>query len=247
MSKYITEVCAGTITDCLNASIAGANRIELVQGTFMGGLTPSLGLVKEALKKVNIPIIAMVRSRGGGFNYNQDEIDNMLLDAKLMLDEGVAGIAFGFLNKDYSIDIENTKKMVDLIHSYNKEAVYHRAYDLSVDLDSTTKLLIDLKVDRILTSGGEPNVKTGLDKLKYLSNKYGDKIEFLAGSGLNEGNVIEIINNTNIKQFHATFKSWDEDLTTTNEKMTYRYSNDGDFEVTDVNKVKSFINVINAL
>ena len=68
----------------------------------------------------------MIRPRGAGFKYTKCEIETMFEDAKIFLEHGVDGLAFGFLNDDYSIDIENTKKMVDLIHSYNKEAVLHR-------------------------------------------------------------------------------------------------------------------------
>lgn len=245
MSDFIVEVCANTITDCINANNGGANRIELVSAMYMGGLTPSLGLVKEALKITKIPIVAMVRSRGGGFNYSKEEIEVMFLDAKLMLEAGVDGIVFGFLNSDYTIDIINTKKMVDLIKSYNKEAIIHRAFDLTPDLEETTKILIDLKVDRILTSGGNSNIINSYDVLHLLNSKYGSKIEFLVGSGVNSSNALDIINKTNIKQLHATFKVWNSDITTSNDKLSYRYSELGDYEVSSELLIRDFIKVIN--
>lgn len=245
MSKYIVEVCAGNITDCINAQVAGADRIELVSATYLGGLTPSLGLVTKALEKVDIPIIAMVRPRGGGFNYNQDEIDLIFLDAKLMLEAGVAGIVFGFLNEDLTVDVKNTKKMVDLCKSYNKEAVYHKAFDITPDLDETTKILIDLGVDRILTSGGMSNVDSGLEKMKELNEKYGNQIEFLAGGGVNINNGYKLIKEANITQLHGTFKSWGTDKTTVSKHISYSYSDLGDYEFSDTKKIKEFIKSIN--
>lgn len=244
MSNYIIEVCAGTITDCINAKKAGANRIELVSATYMGGLTPSLGLVKKSLE-LDIDIIAMTRPRGGGFLYNESELDVIFEDAKLMLDLGVKGLAFGFLNEDHTIDVRNTKKMVELIKTYNAEAVFHRAFDLTPDLDESTKLLIELGITRILTSGGRSNVSEGLNNLNELVNKYHTKVEFLMGSGVNIASLKLLKTNKNIKQYHATFKTWETDPTTTNQYLTYKYDNAGDYEITSIDKIKEFIKELN--
>lgn len=42
----------------------------------------------------------MVRPRGGGFCYSDEEYDTMLMDAKILLEHGADGIAFGFLTEE---------------------------------------------------------------------------------------------------------------------------------------------------
>ena len=75
----------------------------------------------------------------------------MYADAKLLLENGADGIAFGFLNEDYTIDIPKTEHMVSIIKQYNKEAVFHRAFDCTDDPYSSIETLIKLKIDRVLT------------------------------------------------------------------------------------------------
>ena len=49
------------------AQQAGADRVELCASLIEGGITPSLGTVREALRLANIPFHVMVRPRGGDF------------------------------------------------------------------------------------------------------------------------------------------------------------------------------------
>ena len=58
-----------------------------------------------------------------------EKYQTMLKDAEGMLKAGADGIVFGFLNADRTIDLKRTGMMSDLIHSYHKEAVFHKAFD----------------------------------------------------------------------------------------------------------------------
>ena len=59
------------------------------------------------------------------------------------------------------------------------------------DVEEAIQQLITVGVDRVLTSGGYATALEGADVLKSLQAKYGDKIEILAGCGVNASNVIE--------------------------------------------------------
>ena len=69
------ELIASTVDDCLAAESGGADRIELCAAIATGGLTPSLGTLIEAKKRVRIPVVAMVRARAGGFCYSESDFD----------------------------------------------------------------------------------------------------------------------------------------------------------------------------
>lgn len=239
--KYNVEVCAGSVEDCIKAQNAQADRIELNNGLYLGGLTPSYATLKLAKAKVKLPIISMVRPRGGGFYYNDIEIETMFEDARQLLELGSDGLAFGFLNEDRTIDTHNTQLMVDLCHQYDAEAVFHRAFDMVEDPHEAIQLLIACGVDRILTSGCQDKAPQGAQLLKELQAEYGDKIELLMGSGINQNNVAALTKETGIYQVHASFKTWYKDSTTSGESVTYAYSNLGDYDGVDQTLVESLI------
>ena len=238
--KKIVEVCAGSLEDCLIAQSEGADRIELNNAIHLGGLTPSLASLILAKEQVEIPIITMLRARPGGFFYNEEELETMYLDAKLLIEHGADGIVFGFLNSDASIDIENTKKFVDLANENNVEAIFNRAFDRANDPIQAIEDLIECGVDRVLTSGQMPSADLGIDLLAKLNADYGDKIGFCVGAGVNKDNVKEIIEKTDISEVHSSFKVWYEDPTT-NGNVSYQYSSNGDYEGVGKEKLKEFI------
>lgn len=125
-----------------------------------------------------------------------------------MLEHGADGIAFGFLKEDQTLDTERTKEVIYLIHEQGREAVFHRAFDCVADQKKTIEQLIGLGADRILTSGGAPDVWSGRERLKQLQKEYGSEIEILAGSGVNENNVRELMTYTGVHQVHSSCRVW---------------------------------------
>ena len=231
------EVCCGSYEDCMNAYKGHAKRVELNSSLFLGGITPSLGSLILTKKNTDLEVICMVRPRGAGFWYTEVEYESMLLDAKLLLENGADGLAFGFLHEDKTVDIERTKEFVDLIHSYNKQAVFHRAFDIVNDRNLAIQQLIDLKVDRILTSGGYPTAPEGIEELARLQGKYGKQIQLLAGGGVHPHNVIELIKKTGLTQVHSSCKEWMEDPTTSGERNSSGY-NKNMYDIVGVDRVK---------
>lgn len=208
------EVLCESIEDCIKAQKAGAHRIELNNGVLLGGLTPSLGTLLEAKKRVNIPIVTMVRSRTAGFCYDESSYNQMLVDCEILLKNGADGIVFGFLDSHRNIDEARTSEFVSLIKSFGKEAIFHRAFDSVADPYKAINTLIDLQIDRVLTSGLEETAYDGRYLIKEIISKYGDQIEILPGSGIDESNIIDIVNETSASQIHGSFKEWVSDPTT---------------------------------
>ena len=58
------EVCANSVQDCLVAQSEGANRIELISASYLGGLTPTTTVLDMVLEKgVEIPAPARISIR----------------------------------------------------------------------------------------------------------------------------------------------------------------------------------------
>ena len=242
------EVVANSVQDCIVAQSEGADRIELISASYLGGLTPTTTVLDMAIENgVKIPIMGMVRPRGGGFCYSEIEKEQMYREAKELLEHGVKGIVFGFLTEDRKIDWEETTKMIELCKSYEAESVFHRAFDCSDEPEYNIQHLIELGCTRVLTSGLGANVEKGADLLKLLQEKFGDKIEILAGAGITVENIEYIIKKTGITQVHGTFKKYSVDPTTTGMDVTYRYTDKGDYEEVNPKELTQAVQIVKRL
>lgn len=245
--RRLVEICCGSYEDAISAIAGGAQRIELNSALFMGGLTPSLGTLRLVKQASMCEVIAMVRPRGAGFCYHRHDRKVMLEDAALLLENGADGIAFGFLTENKTIDINSSKAMIELIHSFHKQAVFHRAFDCCHDPYQAMEQLIALGVDRVLTSGTQASAIQGKDIIKALQQRYGKKIEILAGSGINEANAKELMDYCGISQIHSSCKSWIVDPTTQTSSVSYAYGLEklaNSYDVVDEAKVKALIESI---
>ncbi|MCH3962125.1 MAG: copper homeostasis protein CutC [Solobacterium sp.] len=244
--KMRVEICCGSYDDCIQSEKGGADRVELNSALFLGGLTPSDATVRKTIENCHLPIICMVRPRGAGFCYQPWEAEIMFSDAERMLNLGCAGIAFGFLNEDRTINNAWTKRMIELIHSYpgKREAVFHRAFDCVQDMDASIQLLISLGCDRVLTSGGKGKAFDGAERIRDLQKNYGNKIEILAGSGINAGNAADLILQTGIAQVHSSAKTWEIDSTTTAQDVSYAYHGKFDYDAVSLSKVRELADAV---
>ncbi len=218
------EICCGSYEDALAAWNGGAERIELNSALHLGGLTPSVGSLRLIKKHTGLKVISMVRPRGAGFCYTEEQAAQMFADAEILLENGSDGLAFGFLTPDRKIDSKKTGAMIDLIHQMNGEAVFHRAFDCVDDPCQAIEELIRLGADRILTSGLREKAMEGASLLKELQEKYGTQIELLAGSGINGDNAKKLMEETGISQVHSSCRDWKEDTTTSGPWVHYCFA-----------------------
>ena len=191
----------------------------------LGGLTPSTATLK--LVKQNIPdlkVIAMVRPRGAGFCYSKEEFQVMEAECRELVEAGADGIAFGCLQADGTLDIEKNSRLLSIIKMYNREAVFHRAFDIVPDPFETMETLIAMGVDRVLTSGLQAKALEGTKLIKQLQERYGMRIEILAGSGVNASNARWLMEETGIRQVHSSCKDWITDPTTKANGVSYSMS-----------------------
>lgn len=245
--KRIIEICCGSYEDAVQAANGGATRIELNSALHLGGLTPSLGTLQLTKQNTNLKIIAMVRPRGAGFCYSNAEFEVLKQDAKLLMEHGADGLAFGCLKIDGTIDIAQNKQIINIIKEYKGEAVFHRAFDCMQDYHLATTILMDIGVDRILTSGLQPKAMDGIQVIKELQEAYGDKIEILAGSGMNATNAREMMDKTGINQVHSSCKDWVKDPTTIGKHVSFAYANtpyESNYDVVSLEMVKKIVQSI---
>ena len=240
------EICCGSYEDALAAYNGGSKQIELNSALALGGLTPSLASLTLTKRHTDLKVICMVQPRGGGFCYSEKEFEVMMADCQLLLENGADGIAFGFLNPDLTIDINRTKMMIDLIHQYKKEAVFHRAIDVVNDYEASIENLIKLNIDRILTSGQKEKAPHAVERLASIQAQYGSQVTFLMGSGVNEKNAEELMQTTGITNIHSSCKDWRLDPATKNHGVSYAYTENPSplaYDVVSMEKVRELVRV----
>jgi copper homeostasis protein len=202
MTQVLLEICCGSIDDAIEAEKGGANRVELCSALFLGGLTPSVGTIQEAKRRLKIPIMVMVRPRAGGFAYSEAEMASMERDTEAAIENGADGVVFGILQSDGGIDVARSRRIRQFIGK--RQAVFHRAFDVTPDPFEAIEQLVDLGITRVLTSGHKDSVPEGAELIKKLIERAGDRIEILPGGGIQAWNVKEIVARTGSRQVHLT-------------------------------------------
>ena len=200
--SVLLEVCADSVESALAAQRGGAHRIELCSGLVEGGTTPSSGLISTVRSRVSIPICVMVRPRGGDFCYETDDFETMEQDVLTAKQLGTDGVVLGVLREDGRVDVERTRHLVNLARPL--KTTFHRAFDMSRNLEESLDAVIAVGVDRILTSGGEQRVEHGTTMVKTLNIAARGRIAIMAGGGINDANVHMVMAATGVREIHAS-------------------------------------------
>ncbi len=194
------EICVEGIDGLAAAQQAGADRAELCASLLEGGLTPSLGVVREALRIATIPFHVIVRPRGGDFLYSELEFRSMIEDVKVLRDMGVVGVVIGCLTPDGRIDEVRTKALVDAARPM--KVTCHRAFDMTRDYREAIEALIRVGVDRVLTSGQRDTAIEGSDILKDIITIADGRIIIMACGALDAGNIAQVRTTTGVDEMH---------------------------------------------
>ena len=198
----IIEVCTDSYEYAEKAEKAGADRIELCKHLHLDGLTPNYKTAKKTIDNLNIPVFVLIRPRNGDFNYSEKEFELMKADIVKFKEMGCKGIVSGILNNDNTIDIKKTNELVNL--SRPLEFTFHRAFDVVTDPLKELEKLIQLGVERVLTSGQKQKAVKGIELLKELKKNAKDKIIIMPGSGINK---LNIMNFRSFNEIHGSFKN----------------------------------------
>jgi copper homeostasis protein len=201
----LVEAAVDTLQSALVAERSGAGRVELSASLHDGGTTPSGGLIAAATQRVRAPVFVLIRARGGAFTYSNNDIDVMRRDIELALQLGAQGIVTGALEEDGGIDVATTRELVKA--ATGLPVTFHRAFDFASNLSEGLEQLIDAGVSRVLTSGGATTALEGANAIARLVEQARGRITVMAGGGIREHNVREVIARTGVSEVHARISS----------------------------------------
>jgi copper homeostasis protein len=203
--ELAVEVCVDSIESAIAAERGGAQRVELCSDLVEGGITPSAGLIATVRKKISIGLYTMVRPRAGDFYYDADEFAVMQRDVLMAKQLGADGVVFGILGIDAEVDITRTRQLVDL--GRPMKSTFHRAFDMSADLQRSLESVIATGADRILTSGAKQTALAGTVMLRNLVEAAAGRVIIMACGGINAENVRVLVEKTGVREIHAGLRT----------------------------------------
>jgi len=184
----------------MEAEWGGADRLELCGELLQGGVTPSHGLIEAVWDQISIPLFVLIRPRAGDFLYTSDELDVMERDIRVARALHVDGIVAGALTTDGDVDVAAMRCILDAARPM--EVTFHRAFDFVRDQDEALDTLLELEVDRVLTSGGASTALQGAESLARLNLRAGSDLTVMAGGSITPTNVGEVVRRSGVREVH---------------------------------------------
>ena len=196
----ICEICVDSIAGVRAAKAAGAQRIELCADLLEGGITPSRGMIHQARTIPGLGLHVIIRPRGGDFLFDDDEFAIQRADIEAAKAERADGVVIGLLTAEGEIDEKRMRELIALARPLS--VTFHRAFDVAADPFGALETLIELGVDRVLTSGQEATALEGLPLIVELIKRAGERIVIMPGGGITARNVERIVTQARPSEIH---------------------------------------------
>ena len=194
------EIIATTIEDMLAAEKGGADRIELISNFEVGGLTPSLELIRAATEAVKIPVRVMLRESENFQVSDVNERQRLCSLAAIVTTFPIDGIVCGFVAHD-AIDEELLQQITSA--APQKKFTFHRAFEEVSNLQNAIKILKRFPaIDCILTSGGKGNQEQKIENFRLCLEAANPEIMILAGGGMTDEMMVILQKQAGIQDFH---------------------------------------------
>ena len=197
----IIEACVTSVRSAVAAQEGGALRVELCDNLYDGGTTPGPGSILAARKHLHIGLNVIIRPRGGDFLYTDLEYGIMVKDLEFCRENGADGVVFGILDSKGRIDMKRNARLVELAGEMT--TTFHRAFDVCQDPMEGLDDLIELGIDRVLTSGHKPSAMEGVKLIERLVNYADDRIIIMPGVGIDATNIGDLIRQCKASEYHV--------------------------------------------
>ena len=200
--EYTLEVCTASIRSVQAAVAGGAKRIELCSALSVGGLTPSLGLLREVRTLYpELRIHVLIRPREGDFVYSEEELRVMERDIEAVLPYADS-IVSGAMTTAGDVDEVATRRLLE--RSQGVAFTFHRAFDQSQSPLEALETIRALGCTRILTSGTKDTAEAGIPIIRQLVEHAAGAIMILPGGGVTASNIKRILTETGAREVHGS-------------------------------------------
>jgi len=241
--SVLVEACVDSVASAIAAERGGAGRLELCDNLFDGGTTPSAGMIAAVKDRVRLPVFVIVRPRGGGFVYSDDELEVMRRDVEIAARFGADGVVVGVLTSEASVDVARTRDLVSAARPL--PVTFHRAFDLTRDRLEALEAVIASGGSRVLTSGGAPTALEGAAAIASLVARAAERLEVMAGGGVREANVADLVQRSGVREVHVRGTVLERTaMPSVNRAIRFRRAlpdDEGAWEATDEARVRAIV------
>jgi len=217
--SFLLEVCCDNVESASHAVNFGAQRIEFCCRLDLDGLSPTIEDTRQLFDKLDsshpkgFPVHIMIRCRAGDFVYSATELIDMVEQVKAFksafgASPHLRGFVFGCLKAEHlAIDADSLRTIRDTTLPYT--LTFHRAFDQlpSSQFSSAISLLTQLRLDRLLTSGGIGNAEMHIDELALLVSivkQQNSPLVVMIGGGVRPTNVARLVASTGVTEVHSS-------------------------------------------
>lgn len=197
----IIEACVENINEALRAESLGAHRVEICENLKIGGTTPSAGTIAIAKKSLKIPIMVLIRPRGGNFIYSKNEIEIMKHDIEVCKKIGIDGVVIGALTREHSIDSTLINELVQIARPL--KVTFNKAIDKTFNVLEEFKNLLHTDVDRVLTSGGAKTAFDGRQIINEMVRIANGKVKVISAGKIHYSDLPKLQKIINSDEFHG--------------------------------------------
>lgn len=195
------EICVTSVQSALAAERGGADEVELCTDMAVGGITPSEDAISATSGTLSIPTNVLIRPRGGDFVYSEDEFAAICRDIERAKALDASGIVIGLLRADGTVDRGRVSALLEIARPLY--VTFHKAFDAARDPFEALEELVDLGVDRVLTSGRQPSAIEGLHLIASLVARAGGRIAIMAGGRIRAEHVHPIVAGSHVRAIHV--------------------------------------------
>jgi copper homeostasis protein len=118
---------------------------------------------------------------------------------------GADGVVLGVLDEQGRVDVPRTRELVELARPL--PVTFHRAIDMTPDMDAALEGAIAAGAARILTSGGEPDVTRGMRQIARMVQRAAGRVAIMPGCGVRLENIAQLAAATGACEYHSSVRS----------------------------------------
>jgi len=203
------EIACFNIQSAILAAASGADRIELCLDYASGGLTPDPFDLARIRNRIKQPIYVMLRD-SADFSVSFAGLQLLKHQLLALKTAGADGFVFGFLDAGLALEESSNRKLIELADGL--PCTLHRAFDVCVDKEKALEDAVIWGFSAILSSGGTTNALAGIKQLNHWQAQT-PEITFIAGGGIRQANLPEILEKSDLRWYHSAALTLDKNLT----------------------------------
>lgn len=202
-ARVLIEAAVETPDDAAAAAAGGADRLELCSALDLGGLTPSAATFLEVRDACKLPIVVMIRPRGGDFVYTDAEFRVMAREVAVFRPKKPDAFVFGALWPNGRVDVDRCEALVRA--AGDVPCVFHRAFDRTPEVSETLDVLTKLGFVRVLTSGRESSALAGSPVIGKVVKLAAGRVKVVPCGRVRADSAVEIVRQTGCDELHGSF------------------------------------------